>query len=229
MKILSIDTSSDVCSCALLEDEKVIKEINIKDGFTHSVNLMPQIDTLLSFCNLTINDIDLFACDKGPGSFTGIRIGIATIKAFCDVTFKPSIGISSLHSLAYNSNSKGYVCSLIDAKNNNAYYCLFHYSNGTYEQVGDYSLDNINNITEILRKYDNKITFIGNGSIVYEDVIKSILNGNAIFSNNNDLIASSIGSLAFYVYSNNIKDDFYNLSPLYLRQSSAERLLHENN
>ncbi len=129
MKILSISTSSDICSCALLNDENLVKQISVKDGLTHSVRLMPEIEQLLLECNLSINDIDLFACDKGPGSFTGIRIGIATIKAFCDVTCKNSIGISSLHALACNSNSNGYVCSIIDANNNNAYYCLFKFNN----------------------------------------------------------------------------------------------------
>lgn len=74
MKILSINTSSNICAVALLEDTNLIKELSIDDANTHSVKLMPLIDDLLKQCNLTISDIDLFACDKGPGSFTGIRI-----------------------------------------------------------------------------------------------------------------------------------------------------------
>lgn len=122
MKILSIDTSSNVCSVAILEDKNVIKEISNEDGNTHSVKLMPQIEQIFSQTNLTLNDIDLLVCDKGPGSFTGIRIGISTIKAFHDVTNTPSIGITSLMALAYNVDFDGYICSLIDAKNNNVYF-----------------------------------------------------------------------------------------------------------
>lgn len=122
MKILSIDTSSCICSVAILEDEKIIKEISNEDGNTHSVKLMPQIEQIFKETNLTLNDIDLFACDKGPGSFTGIRIGISTIKAFCDVTNVPAIGIPSLMALAYNIDFNGYICSLIDAKNSNVYF-----------------------------------------------------------------------------------------------------------
>ncbi len=86
MKILSIDTSSKICSVCLLEDDKIIKEINIDDGNTHSQNLMPLIDEIFKSTNLTLDNIDLLACSKGPGSFTGVRIGISTIKAFADVT-----------------------------------------------------------------------------------------------------------------------------------------------
>ncbi len=91
MKILSIDTASSICSVAILEDNKVIKEISNDDANTHSVKLMPQIEQLFKETNLTLNDIDLLACDKGPGSFTGIRIGISTVKAFLDVTNIKSI------------------------------------------------------------------------------------------------------------------------------------------
>lgn len=91
MKILSIDTSSTICSVAILEDTTVLGEITTEDANTHSVTLMPQIAKLFENTGLSLSDIDLFACDKGPGSFTGIRIGIATIKAFCDTTNKPAI------------------------------------------------------------------------------------------------------------------------------------------
>ena len=91
MKILSIDTSSSICSVAILEDNKLIKEISNNDSNTHSVKLMPQIEQILKETNLSLSDIDLLACDKGPGSFTGIRIGISTVKAFNDVTNIPSI------------------------------------------------------------------------------------------------------------------------------------------
>lgn len=231
MKILSIDTSSEVCSVAILEDTNVIKEISVKDGNTHSIKLMPQIEQIFKDTNLSLNDIDLFACDKGPGSFTGIRIGIATIKAFCDVTNKPCIGISSLMGLAYNVKNDGYICSLIDAKNDNVYYSLFEYSNNNYIQVGEYLSDNISYITNILKNCNKPIFFVGNGSIVYKDVLKSVLKENAKFESDtflNDLSAVSIGIAAFSMYENN-KLDESPLSPLYLKKSSAEILLEEKN
>ena len=102
MKRLAVETSSKICAVALVENDKLIKEEIIEDENTHSVKLMPLIDELLKETNTNLEDIDLFAVDKGPGSFTGIRIGIATIKAFMDAKNKKGIGITSLECLAYN-------------------------------------------------------------------------------------------------------------------------------
>ena len=116
MKILSIDTASDLCTVALLENENCIKEIIVNDARNHSEKIMPVIEEVLKETNLSINDINLIVCDKGPGSFTGIRIGIGTALAFQDSLDIPCVGISSLESLAYNINREGIICSLIDAK-----------------------------------------------------------------------------------------------------------------
>ena len=109
MKILAIETSSKVCAVALLENDILIQEKILEDENTHSVKLMPLVDELLRETKTNIQDIDLFACDKGPGSFTGIRIGIATIKAFMDVTNKKAVGITSLETLAYNVKQEGII------------------------------------------------------------------------------------------------------------------------
>lgn len=121
MKILSIETVGNICAVALTEDNNLIKEEILEDGNTHSVKLMPLVDKLLKETNITVNDIDLFACDIGPGSFTGIRIGVSTIKAFIDVTNKKTVGVSSLEILARNVDEDGIICSLLDAKNDNVY------------------------------------------------------------------------------------------------------------
>lgn len=230
MKILSIDTASSICSVAILEDKKVIKEIKNNDSNTHSVKLMPQIEQIFKDTNLNLEDIDLLVCDKGPGSFTGIRIGISTIKAFHDVTNITAIGITSLMGLAYNVNFNGYICSLIDAKNSNVYYGLFDNSSKKYVKTGEYLAENINSVTEILKICNKPIFFVGNGSIVYKDVLESSLKEKAIFSDNekaNDLTAISIGQAAFDVFTNSKFDKEYNLSPIYLKKSSAERELEE--
>ena len=146
MKILSIDTSSKICGVAILEDYNLIKEISQDNGLTHSETLMPIIKNTLSEVGLNLNDIDLVVCDKGPGSFTGIRIGVATAKAFSDSLNIPVIGISSLEALAYNIKSDGIICSLIDAKNDNVYYSLFSFNGDNYNQIGEYKADNIQNI-----------------------------------------------------------------------------------
>ena len=124
MKILSVETSSKICAVALMDNEKIVKEIILEDENTHSVKLMPLVDQLLKDTHTKLTDIDLFACDTGPGSFTGIRIGVSTIKAFMDVTDKKVVGVTSLEILANNVQTEEIVCSLIDAKNDNVY-CRF--------------------------------------------------------------------------------------------------------
>ena len=227
MKILSINTSSNICAAAILEDTYLIKEIAIDDANTHSIKLMPTIDDLLQSTNLSISDIDLFACDKGPGSFTGIRIGISTIKAFCDVTNTPSVGISSLEALAYSSNFKGLICALIDAKHDNVYYGLFEHKNGVYTQIGEFLADNIHNITEILKICNKPVFFVGNGSMIYQDVLKSSLSKNALIQDDiayMNLSAYHTGRAAFAAFYNN---EIRPMSPLYLKKSNAERNLEE--
>lgn len=130
-------------------------------------------------------------------------------------------------SLAYNVNFSGYICSLIDAKNDNVYFGLFDNSTNKHIKENDYLAENINYVTEILKKCNKPIFFVGNGSILYKDMLKSTLKENAIFSDNNlknDLTSVSLGIAAFDIYTNNkCNEEEYNLSPTYLRKSSAER------
>ena len=228
MKILAIETSSKICSVAILEDNVLIKEKTINDDNTHSIKLMPLIEKIFNETNLKIGDIDLFCSDKGPGSFTGIRIGIATIKAFIDVTQKNGIGISSLEALAYNVKKEGIICSLIDAKNDNVYAGLFEHKEGKYIQIDEFKTDNIINI---LNEYINKeksIIFVGDGLISYKNCIIEKFGNNAIFEENNELNATNIGIAAYNKIKNN-KEETFSLTPLYLRKSNAERMLEEKN
>ena len=126
MKILAIDTSSKICSTAILEDENVIDINNLDDGKTHSENLMPLIDELLKRNNLKVSDINMIACSVGPGSFTGIRIGISSIKAIAEVLNVKVASVTSLETLAKNvENSEEIIVSLIDARNNQVYCGIF--------------------------------------------------------------------------------------------------------
>ena len=223
LKVLSIETSGKACAVALLENEKLIKEEIIEDENTHSVKLMPLVDKLLNEVKTKISDVDLFACDVGPGSFTGIRIGISTIKAFLDVTNKKAVGITSLEALAYNVETDEIVCSLIDAKNENVYCGFFKKENGIYAKIDDMTFDNINNIIELAKNKNKKIIFVGNGSIVYKDVIESKMEKAEIVMNEekNILNARNIALAAYYKSRKAV--DSNNLIPVYLRKSSAER------
>ena len=225
MKILSIDTSSNICSVAVLEDKKLIKEINLDNGLTHSESLMPTIKQILNDINLSLQEFDLLVCDKGPGSFTGIRIGTSTVMAFSDSLNIPSCGISSLETLAYNVQEEGIICCLIDAKNSNCYYGIFELSNDNYTLLEPLSADHIDIILDKLQQYGSPITFVGGGAVVNQDKIINQFS-NCIISKNNDLSSYKLGLAGLNSYSNG---NYQDVMPLYLRKSQAERMLEEKN
>lgn len=253
MKILAIDTSSATCSVAITENFKKIIELHSNDEKTHSVKLMPMIDEALIRSNLTLNDINLLSCSVGPGSFTGVRIGIATVKAFSDAKNIPVIGISSLEGLAYNLISEQLqddslntfeynlnntlICSMIDAKNHNAYCGLFSIENKKFKQVSDLIAEDldtiINKINNILQNNNySKIILVGDASNIYKEVLENnIVCENIEFANNEKNISNSI-SIAIsglYHYMNNQHGNSNTLHPIYLRKSQAERALEEKN
>ncbi len=226
MKILSIDTSSRLCCVAVLENENIIKEISQNNGLTHSETLMPIIKETLEHLNIDLHDINLLVCDKGPGSFTGIRIGVATVKAFSDSLKIQAIGISSLEALAYNVKENGIICSLIDAKNDNVYVSMFENINGNYILRRNYSTENINDLLDELRLFECSITFVGDGAVNYKSIITSALPNKCNFIENNDLSAYNLGLAGLSHYKNEQFDD---VTPLYLRKPQAERMLENKN
>lgn len=238
MKILSIDTSSDICGVSILENTNLIKNIDTCTGRTHSENLLPIIKEILKDTNISLSEIDLLVCDKGPGSFTGIRIGISTVKAFSDSLSTPSIGISSLKALAYNIKKDDIIASIIDCKNNNCYFALYEKNNNEYIELIEPMSDTINNILNFCKDFientseNNSIIFVGDGAKIYEETILSNF-PNAILSNEkqNTLNSYSLGLAGFYEYKN-ILEKGLNLSdntvlPLYLKKPQAQRQLEE--
>lgn len=244
MKILAVDTSSKNCSVAIVEvDENnnfntIIVENNDEEK-THSQKLMPIIDDVFKKSNLTLDDINLLVCCLGPGSFTGIRIGIATLKAFADVKNIGAVGVTSLESLAYNVTHSNYVVSLLDCKNENVYGGLFGKLKDSYTQLGENVADTIystldNFITLLDDAKAENVTFVGDGSILYKDLIirKFSENDNLktcklIFSDNNVQSSVSLAICGYIKFLQAKFGDSNNLSPVYLRKSQAERAKFE--
>ena len=234
MRILAVDTSSKNCSVAIVEvyenkNYNIIAFENSDDEKTHSQKLMPIVDKVFKEHNLTLKDMDLLACCVGPGSFTGIRIGIATMKAFADVTNIKTVSVTSLESLSYNIEEDGIIIPIIDCKNNNVYSAIFSRENNTYKQIGKNISDNIDNAISLYKaNAENKnITFVGDGSILYKDLLTSRLSNKLIFSNKNTQSSISLAKCAYVKYLEGLYGDSNNLSPLYLRKSQAERALVE--
>lgn len=235
MKVLAIDTSSKICSVSILEDDITLVSLYNDDEKTHSVKLMPMINEAFQKANLTLDDISLLACCIGPGSFTGVRIGIATIKAFADVKKIPTIGVTSLESLAYNvenmSKNSELVCSLIDAKNGNVYYGLYKISNH-YPQLISMSLDNIDNAINTIQnnmknENINNAIFVGDGANIYKDKILSNIANSTFAPEKNLQDSTSIAKVGLNKYLNKEQNFSNSLSPIYLKKSQAEIALEE--
>ena len=210
MKILAISTSSSNASVSLLENDTVVKEFNNTNERTHSEKLMPLVDELLKFCNISLSEINLIACDVGPGSFTGIRIGVATVKALAEVNKTPITSCSSLEALSYNVQNADYICSIIDARNNQVYAAIF---DKEHNLISDYFADDINNLKSVFQKYPNMV-FVGDGAKLV----------NNLDNFDNTIYSKNIGICGYKKFLNNEILDSDHLSVLYLRKSQAERL-----
>lgn len=229
MKILALDSSGPNCSVSLVEDEKVITNFNLNNGITHSETLVPLIDELFKFSKMSINEVDAFACSIGPGSFTGLRIGIATIKGFALSLNKPVISVPTLLSLAYNvPYFDGIVCTVLDARNDNVYSALFNVK-GKPEMIGDYITDTIDTLISELKKYNSNILFVGDGSVSFKERFENEFKERAFFmpSHLNEQTALSVAKAAYDKAILNDYDSVDAMHPLYLRKSQAERALEE--
>ena len=240
MKILSIDTSSKICGVTISDNEKILIHLHNDDERTHSVKLMPMIAKALKDSNLTLDDISVLAVCIGPGSFTGVRIGIATVKAFADVKNIPVVGVSSLESLAYNvldciNIENTLVCSLIDAKNNNVYCGIYSFkqsnnSNSVICNQIDMLAENIDITISRIKEFlgSNNIIFIGDGSEVYIEKLKTNFpNAEFAKSNLNSQDSNSIARSALSKYNQGLGGNSSSISPIYLKKSQAERALEE--
>lgn len=231
MKVLAIDTSGTNCSVCILDEEKVICDFNLSTGTTHSQTLLPMLDTLKKFSHIDLDDIDVLACSIGPGSFTGLRIGIATIKGFALSLNKKVIGVPTLVGLAYNTSFfNGYICSVLDAKNNNVYAGIFKYQNGKPILVDNYITDDVDKLICILKEKNDNILFVGDGALAFKEKFVESLNEKAFFApiHLNNQLSSSIAKAALDKAMLNEFDDYNTLDPLYLKKSQAERMLEQD-
>lgn len=227
MNLLAIETSGTLCGATILKDEKLIDKIELENGLTHSESLMPLIKKLLEKNNLKISDFDTFVCDIGPGSFTGIRIGVATIKAFVDSLKNVKYtGVSSLEALAYNTDKEGLICSIIDCKNDNCYFALYELKNNNYKEIICPTASSISELQKSLNNYlDTSITFVGDGAISYkENITKNIPNSNFLDENLNKINTTNLALAGFKRISNNNELE---LLPMYLKKPQAEKQLEE--
>ena len=165
MLMLSVDSSAAPASVCLFEDGKVIADYYLNTGFTHSQTLMPMIEDMLRNAGLSLEAVDALAVAVGPGSFTGLRIGVATVKGLALGTNKPCVGVSTLEALAYNLvGCCGLICPVMNARRNQLYNALFLCQNGRLTRICDDRLISVFDLEEELKAYsDKKIYLCGDG------------------------------------------------------------------
>jgi len=229
LKVLAIDTSSVVATCAVLDEEKLLGEYTLNQDMTHSERLIPMVKTLMDSLKLKPENIDLFAGSVGPGSFTGLRIGLATIKGLAHVVDKSVIGISTLEALAFNVPFDGIVIPIMDARRDRVYTGIYRWENGKLINIMKPTILNINELLDIVDSKYEKVLFNGDGTLVFKDRIDEKLKDKALYApiSLNMAKASSIGELALLKWEEGSQENYFNLSPDYLRESQAQRQLNE--
>ena len=136
MKILALESTAVAGSAALVEDEKVLGEFYCNTALTHSQTLMPMVEQLLACTRTALEDVDLFAVTAGPGSFTGVRIGVSSVKGMAIALEKPCCAVSTLEAMACGASMvEGLVCALMDARCGQVYTALFRVSGGRVERL----------------------------------------------------------------------------------------------
>ena len=232
MRILSIETSANVASTAVTEDSTLIAEYTVNNKKTHSETLMPMIDTVLKNAQLDIGDIDLIAVSQGPGSFTGLRIGLSTAKGIAHAANIPLVGISTLKSIAYNMPYSEYIIApVMDARRAQGYNALYEWKEGELVQIKAPRAISLEELLSELGSMDKKAVFAGDGVFVHRDTIIKGLGDRAVFAPSSALIqkASALADIAKKEFENGNAKNCYELTPVYLRKSQAEREFDERN
>ncbi len=221
MYCLAVDTSSKFLCVALIKDEQILAQYNRAHDRQHSVLLLSKIEKVLSSCRLSISDIDCLAVDVGPGSFTGLRIGIATVKGLSLALDKPSIGLCSLDLIAATQDDTGdIICPVIDAKRQQVYSALYKCSQNKIKRKGGYFLGTMD---ELLEKVKGKVVFCGDALSLYQDRIKKHRGVRPVLAAEKFWFPSAV-SFSRLCYGMYRRKDFKSarqITPLYLYQNTC--------
>lgn len=227
MKILAVDTSAVAASAALWDDGHITGEFFINTKLTHSRTLIPMIDALLKNTDMSVSDLDAVAVNAGPGSFTGVRIGVAAVKGIAFPDNLACISVSTLESMAYNMlYANCVVCCVMDARCSQVYNANFRVSGNSIERLCDDRALSIEELTQELKKTEEQIILAGDGAELCYNSMKEILNNIALAPINQRIQrASSTAIAAAEKYKNNQTLTPAQLMPLYLRLPQAQREL----
>ena len=222
MLICSVDSSATPASVCLLEDDKIIAEYYLNTGFTHSQTLMAMLESVLKISGKSAGDIDLYAVNSGPGSFTGVRIGVSAVKGMAYALDKPCVEVSTLESMAYNLlGSHTIVCACMDARRRQVYHGLFRVDGDKVERLCDDTAIAVDDLLSGLPDHE-EIILVGDGAELVDqstdDPLITLAPPNLRYQR-----ASSVALAAVEKYNRGEVVSPAALMPRYLRLSQAER------
>ena len=226
MKILALDTATQSCSVAIVDDGSLLAELTRVNSKTHSRHLLNLINTICRIANLKAEDLDGFAVTIGPGSFTGLRIGISTIKGLAFSLGKPVVGVSSLEALAWQCAQSAYlICPLLDARKKEVYACRYRFKHNELKKAGT---EKVASPAEAERGIQEPSIFLGNAVQWNREDISAELGELAHFAawGQHTIRASSIAWLSMTRFYRQQTDDVAMLIPQYIRKPDAEVKSH---
>lgn len=220
MKILAIDTSTTHSSCAVMDDNNIVGDFSINQSMSHNEILLVMVDEMLKKLNIDIEDIDLFVAVTGPGSFTGIRIGVTVVKALAMALNKPIVAVNTLEALSFGVFSDKKKIPLIDARGERVYY-------GVYEGINNENIvaPALLTIDELLEEFSDKgeFVFVGDCVNLYKDRILENKNFEITPACLNSCISKNACVIGKQKYERGYISDCFSLSPEYVRLSQAQR------
>lgn len=225
MLILAFETSAKAASVALLEDGKLLGESYQNTGLTHSQTLMVMAENLLAQCGKTVEDVTAVAVAAGPGSFTGVRIGVAAAKGFAWGREIPCYGVSTLEAMALSLGAyQGYVCPCMDARRNQVYNSVFYVNQGSLNRISEDRAISLAELGEELKKMKEPIFLVGDGSILCYNTLSESVPGLVLPEEHRmHQRASGVALAAAKQIAAGEIGDANALTPNYLRLSQAER------
>lgn len=221
MKILAVDSSAKACSAAILDDNRILGSFFINTALTHSQTLVPMIDAVLKNTRTDLSDIDCFAVSAGPGSFTGVRIGVSAVKGIAMPLDKPCVAVSTLEAMAFNvTDHDCIVCAVMDARCNQVYNALFDITDGKVTRLCDDRAVSIADLEKELKSFKSRIILVGDGAELCYNSFKEIYVDLAIESQRYQNAAG-----VALASQNKKQISAGELMPSYLRLPQAEREL----
>lgn len=220
--LLAVDTATEICGIALAVNGHVKTELILDRGLTHTQSVLSAIDAVLDIAGVAAGDLDAYAVTRGPGSFTGLRIGISTVKGLAMATGKPLVGISSLEVLAHQSaGCADLICPVMDARRREVYWTLYQRNPDGLAAIME---ERVGPIAEITPAIGRECEFIGNGVPKYRSELQKSLRYPSRWTDHegNALRPAVLARLAWQRFHDGETSDTRTFAPVYLRKSDAE-------